>query len=53
MLGLFLQVQSVAMFMVCVYDPIEDIFLAIVCLAHLPSCIWELFKKESLFVVKK
>lgn len=53
-LRLFLKVQSVAVFMVRIYYPVEDIFLATVCLAYLPLCIWELFRKKiSLFVLKK
>lgn len=49
-LRLFLKVQSVAVFMVRIYYPVEDIFLATVCLAYLPLCIWELFRKKNIFI---
>lgn len=45
-LRMFLKVQSVAVFMVCIYYPFEDIFLATVCLAYLLLYIWELFRKN-------
>lgn len=43
---LFLQVQSVAIFMVRIYYPFEGIFLATVCLAYLSLYVWELLRKN-------
>lgn len=48
-----MKVQSVAMFMVHIYYPIEAIFLASVCLAYLPLFTWELFRKKYLWSKKE
>lgn len=36
-----------------IYYPIESIFIVTVCLAYLPLCIWELFRKKFFILIKK